>query len=190
MTLPEGVHSSPPPSTPKNRLSTCSTTDEDNMFYDDLLMPQTQVSTPETQHSWPLIEEPFTTWSTQDSFAPITSVTVAPSSMDFAKFPQVQTLTHVTAPAQWANWTTTSMEPSTMNLGAVSYAQSYTVTQAQQYGSYGAMQGMIAHRTPPSTQGHGSSFYIRAPPTSSPRMPNYQETDPLGRYLNGPVYRY
>lgn len=172
MPLPEGAgHLSP--ITPSKRLSAYTIPDDDDQIkYDEAFGPQTQVSTPETQHSWPLDEEPFTSWPSQKVLynAPAVSQAV------FSTFPQ-QPPAHVLVPAQWngQNWTTTSMQtPSAMNTVPPSaYSQGYP-TQAPTHYSYGAMQGVVGHghaQGPPATTAHRSSFHAGAP-TSSRQLPN------------------
>ncbi|KAF2789240.1 hypothetical protein K505DRAFT_328375 [Melanomma pulvis-pyrius CBS 109.77] len=113
----------PEPTTPDIRQSVYSATDDDDNF-DESFLPsqtqtQTQVSTPETQQSWPFEDEQFATWPSGDPF----NITTEPSS--FPPVPQQQhSLTHINtnhttntnmtvsnAP-QW-NWTTTATGPGT-----------------------------------------------------------------------------
>ncbi|KAF2747814.1 hypothetical protein M011DRAFT_476982 [Sporormia fimetaria CBS 119925] len=184
------------PATPNHRLSGYLTPDEDGLayaanLYDDLLTTRTQVSTPETHHSWSLDEEPFTNWSSPESF----HLQPAVALTDFSRI-------HHQVPrnangAQW-NWTTVSMDsPPLMSMGPMPTYPPNFGAQALPYTSYPTMQNLVAHNSPASPPNR-SGFAARGP-TSSPGLvnapPPYQDVADVTRFAkygmhNEPSYRF
>ncbi|KAF1996632.1 hypothetical protein P154DRAFT_579731 [Amniculicola lignicola CBS 123094] len=173
ISLPEGPPSQMP-TTPEKRLSSQSTRDDDSgsyssSVYDDLLATHTRVSTPETQSSWQLDEEPFTSWPSSESYA----VTSGP--LEFQNFQPQPPTSSVSSPAHW-NWTTTSMEaPSIMNIGPPSAYPNNSLVPPTMAGFYGVMQGGMGHAAAPVSPVAPYSSFSRSsagPPRSSPRSPD------------------
>ncbi|KAF2245537.1 hypothetical protein BU26DRAFT_433024 [Trematosphaeria pertusa] len=186
ITLPQPA-ATPEPNT--SNVSSYSATDDDSMsytssVYDDLLPTHTQVSTPETQHSWPVDEEAFTGWSSQESF------NITSTAPDFSCVQQPIT-SNVTHSPQWS-WTTTSMsQPAMMNIAPPhAYSNAMDSATLASYDAYGSIPAMLS---PNSTR------FPRAP-TSSPRAracttPPYQDPQAMARFMRygiqrDPPYQY
>lgn len=164
-------------------MPTYPTTDDDDMFsvYDDLL--PTHTSTPETRHSWPVDEEAFSGWTSQEPL----NITCTASDFAHVQQPLTASVTHGT---QWS-WTTTSMsQPAIMHMATPNaYSNVSNPATLASYEAYGAVPTMLS---PNSTRFPGTSA-VRAP-TSSPRSrgstsPPYQDPQAMSRFMRYGIQR-
>jgi hypothetical protein len=157
----------PPPAGSPEPTTTHYTTDDDDMSYtssvpEDFQHSHTQVSTPETQHSWPIEVEQYSEWTSHDAFNTIS----APSSFTQVQQPQVSNATHS---PHW-DWTASPMsQPPIMHFPL---PQAYfnipdpaTLPAYDIYGSAPAMLSPSPNPNPNPNRLPGN--YARAP-TSSP----------------------
>jgi hypothetical protein len=146
-------------------------TDDDTKSYtssipDDFQTTYTQVSTPETQHSWPIDPSPYTDWTTQDMFSAAIS---APSS----EFHSLQ-LPQATQAPQWP-WIATPISQPSSPMHFPSHHQSYfNVDPSATLPAYDVFGGAQVMLSP--SQWSGSGMYARGP-TSSP-VPSAMDTAP------------
>ncbi|KAK7177313.1 DNA-binding protein [Paraphaeosphaeria sporulosa] len=161
--------------------STYSATDDDDMSYgssayDDLLPAHTQVSTPETQHSWST-DGSYSGWTSQESFDVMTTTA--------SNYPHVvQPLTvNVSQGSQW-DWTTTSINTHSPMMAWTSphvYSSVSDHATLSPYDHYAATPSMLS----PTTMNHGGHV-ARGPtssPTSSTVSPSYQDTQAMAHYM-------
>lgn len=169
----------PPPACSPEPSGTCSTTDDDDMSYgssghDEFYTTQTQVSTPESQRSWPT-DVDFSEWSSRESFGGM----VAPS---YTHIPQPQ-VSHAGPPPQWP-WPSVSIsQPPILQIplqaGYLNVPEPVTLAS---YDSCGAPPVAI-NPSPTSLPGN----YMRGPTSSPiPRATSnspYQNTESLTNYM-------
>ncbi|PSN71244.1 hypothetical protein BS50DRAFT_570638 [Corynespora cassiicola Philippines] len=180
ISLPEGAGPSEP-STPDNSQSIA---DDDSMSYtssmfDELLPAHNQVPTHDASHSWPLDNETYASWSSQESF------NITPTASTYTQVPQ-QHISASSAP-QW-NWTATSMPQNPMmNLAPTHGYPSYSAYPSQPV--YGTAPTHVAPAADPNSY---LAMSMRAP-TSTPQSSNAQYQDPrYARYgmQRDPSYHY
>ncbi|KAF2279219.1 uncharacterized protein EI97DRAFT_169574 [Westerdykella ornata] len=195
ITLPGSTGGSEP-GTPSHRFSAYSAQDEEPLhypenMYDDLLTTHTQVSTPDTHHSWSMDEEPFGNWSSPQPFG---MAPTAPTT-DF-RFAQ-QLHTPVTVAAHWG-WTTTSMEPgSIIPMASPTAFPPGFAHQTPTYGANPVGQGTVAQVRSPQSSHPAANYrtvsYSMRGPTSSPGLVNaipYHDSTPMSRMEGEHRYRY
>ncbi|KAL5377167.1 hypothetical protein DPSP01_009979 [Paraphaeosphaeria sporulosa] len=188
----QGIILPQPAGTPEP--STYSATDDDDMSYgsttyDDLLPAHTtQVSTPETQHSWPT-DSSYSAWTSQESFDVMTST--APT------YPHVPLTVNVSQGAQW-DWATTSMNTSHSPMMALASPHIYPHVSdhatLSPYDHYAASPAMLSPTTAMNYGGH-----VARGPTSSPissnASPSYQDPHAMAQFMRyemrrDPPYQY
>lgn len=156
--------------------------------YDDLLSSRTEVSTPETQHSWPT-DGPYSGWTSQESFnvIPATTANYAPIHQPLA--------VNVTQASQW-DWATTSMNAAPM----MPLASPHMYTNVSHHA---ALSPYDQYTTAPSmlvpTTIHYPGSTARGP-TSSPvssisTSPSYQDPQAMSQFMSygmrrDPTYQY
>lgn len=181
----------PPPTCSPEPSTAYSTTDDDDMSYtssgqDELYTTQTQVSTPESQRSWPT-DVDFTEWPSQESF----STMVAPS---YTHIPQPQ-VSHTSPPSQW-HWPTAPIsQPPILQIplqaGYLNVPEPVTLAS---YDPCGAPP--VAINSSPTSLPNN---YMRGPTSSPiPRATSnspYQNTEPMTNYMrygisHNPSFQY
>lgn len=171
-----------------------SATDDEDMsynssVYDDLLSSRTEVSTPETQYSWPA-DSPYSGWTSQESFHVMTT-----TASNYAHVPQPLTV-NVSQGAQW-DWATTSMTHSPM-MSLASPHHPYT-----NISEHGGLSPYDHYSSTPSMLSPATIHYpggLARGPTSSPissasASPAYQERQAMAHMMNygmqhDPSYQY
>lgn len=187
----QGITLPRPAGTPEP--STYSATDDDDMSYgssayDDLLPAHTQVSTPETQHSWPT-DGAYSGWTSQESFNIITS-----TASNYPHMHQPLTV-NVSQGSPW-DWATSSIS-SHSPMMALASPQVYTNVSdhatLSPYDHYAATPSMVS----PATMNY--SGHIARGPTSSPisstASPSYQDPQAMAHFMRyemrrDPSYQY
>jgi hypothetical protein len=187
----QGIILPQPASTPEP--STYSATDDDDMSYgssayDDLLPAHTQVSTPETQHSWPT-NGSYSGWTSQESFDVMTST--APN------YPHVnQPLTVIASQGSQWDWATTSMNTHSPMMALASphvYSSVSDHATLAPYDHYAATTSMLS----PTTMNYAG--HVARGPTSSPisstASPSYQDPQAMAQFMRydmrrNPPYQY
>jgi hypothetical protein len=173
--------------------STYSATDDDDMSYgssayDDLLPAHTQVSTPETPHSWP-VNGSYSSWTSQESFEVMTST--APN------YPHVTPPLAVNASqgSQW-DWVTTAMNTHSPMMALASpnvYPSVSDHAILAPYDHYAATASMLS----PTTM-HYTGHVARGPTSSaisSTASPSYGHPQAMAQFMRyemrrDPPYQY
>jgi hypothetical protein len=169
-------------------------------MYEDLTTTHTQVSTPETRHSWSLDEEVFPNWSSTESFN--MHATTGPPK--YNRLPP-QLSTNVSSHQQW-NWTTASTEsPAIIAIQQPQNFSDFPSSGISSYGAYGSIPGMLSPTSMPVNPAQNrASFPVTVasmqPHTSSHRssiIPPYYDPEAESGYIKygmqmqlEPPYRY
>lgn len=190
----QGIPLPHPAGTPEP--STYSATDDDEMSYgssayDELLTAHTtQVSTPETQHSWPT-DGTYSGWTSQESFDVMTSTAPTYSHVN-------QPLTvNVSQGSQW-DWATTCMNTAHSPMMAMASPHAYPHVSEHAtlspYDHYAGSPVMLS-----ATNGMNYTGHAARGPTSSPisstASPSYQDPHAMAQFMRyemrrDPPYQY
>ncbi|KAK3201461.1 hypothetical protein GRF29_185g1026171 [Pseudopithomyces chartarum] len=184
-----GIKLPAPAGTPEPCPSDYPVTDDDSYsgVYDDPFS-HTEVSTPETQHSWP-VGSSYSAWTSQESFdvIPSTAGSYAPLHQPLS--------VNVSQASHW-DWATTSMNTAPMMPLASPHMYTNISDQAAMapYDHYSATSSMLS-----PTAFHYSGNTARGP-TSSPvsslsTSPSYQDPHAMAQYMTygmrrDPPYQY
>lgn len=200
----QGIILPQPAGTPEP--STYSATDDDDRSfgsttYDDLLPARTtQVSTPETQHSWPT-DTTYSAWTSPESFDVLTS-----SAPAYSHAMSTPLTVAVSTSAQW-DWASTSMNAAHSPMLALASPRNLNHTPHQHHNIYPHDASLVPYDAyapnpamlSPTTAMHYGAHVARGPTSSpvpiahgSPSYQNPQAVAHLMRYemRRDPPYQY